>query len=89
MVDSNPTLLAKGALGKKPKGGHRAAIIELEPVREMLVRAEAQATFPQVKLANRMMALTALRPGGLRFARWAEFKDLDTDAPYWLSQRIA
>lgn len=83
MATTNPAAMARTSLGKKPSGGHRPALIELPAVRDMMETVEAQAGFPQTKLANRFMALTAMRPGEVRFARWEDFEDLDSDKPIW------
>ena len=83
MVTTNPAAIIRTALGKKPPGGFRPAVIELPEVRTMLQRCDAIPAFPQVKLANRFIALTAMRPGEVRFAQWEEFEDLDTDEPLW------
>lgn len=63
--------------------GQRQAIIDLEPARAMLKAVEAQPAHPATKLAHRLLALTAVRPGELRMARWEEFEGLGTTDPIW------
>lgn len=83
IVSRNPALEAKAALGRKPPNGKRSAIIELDPVRQMLQRVETIPAFPASRLAHRLLALTAVRPGEVRAAQWAEFEGLAGDEPIW------
>lgn len=83
MTTTNPAAMARTSLGKRPAAGFRPALIELADVRTMMQRVEAIPAFPQVRLANRFMALTAMRPGEVRAARWDEFEGLDTNTPVW------
>ena len=48
----------------------------------MLAKAEAEKAHPVTKLALRLLALTAVRPGELRGAKWEEF--VFGDDPVWL-----
>jgi integrase len=75
----NPAAAIKGALTTITKK-RRPAIIELDELREMLRKAEAEHCHPVTKLALRLLALTAVRPGELRLAGWREF-DLTADSP--------
>lgn len=49
----------------------------------MLRTAEASIAHPVTKLALRFLVLTAVRPGEIRGAAWAEFEGLDGAAPVW------
>lgn len=52
--------------------------------RQLLKDVEASSAGPGTKLASRLLALTAARPGIVRAARWAEFEGIDwadPDAP--------
>jgi integrase len=49
----------------------------------VLIDAEAERCRAVTKLALRFLALTSVRPGELRGARWAEIEDLDGTAPLW------
>jgi integrase len=51
--------------------------------RALLAAAEAAPASPVTKIASRLLALTAARPGVLRKAEWTEFEQLDGDAPIW------
>ena len=63
--------------------GRQPAITELPAAREVLARVEATPAHPVTKLANRLLALTVVRPGEIRSVRWCEFEDLDGPAPLW------
>jgi hypothetical protein len=65
------------------KKGRQPAITDLEQAREVLRRADATPASPVTKLALRLLALTALRPGTLITTPWVELGDLDTETPIW------
>ena len=82
LADGDPAAAVGGALKKVVKG-KQPAITELEPLRQMLVAAEAIAAHAVTRLAHRLLALTAARPSEVRGATWAEFSDLEGKAPTW------
>lgn len=82
LAKNDPAHLARAALAPMVKG-HQPAIVELEPLREMLRAAEAIPAHPVTRLGLRLLALTAVRPGELRGAQWSEFKGLDGSSPVW------
>lgn len=55
--------------------GRQPAITDLDAVREMLAKAEAEHCHPVTKLALRILALTAVRPGTLITKPWSEWLD--------------
>lgn len=59
------------------------AILEMNRARDFLSAFEAQPGQPATRLASRLLALTAARPGPLRLAQAAEFLDLDGPDPHW------
>ena len=59
------------------------AILNLKEARAALKAFEAERHWPAIKLASRLLALTAARPGPIRFAQIEEFRDLDGDEPTW------
>jgi len=65
------------ALKPLPKKGRQPALTKLDDVRMVLVAAEASGATPVVKLASRLLALTAVRPGVIRGVVWDEFEDVD------------
>lgn len=65
------------------KQGRQPAIIDLAEAREALEQAEATPANALTKLALRFLALTSVRPGEVRGARWGEFSGLDGPEPLW------
>lgn len=63
--------------------GRQPAVVDLDEVREVLKRAEAVPAHPVTRLALRLLALTAVRPGEIRGAAWCEFERLDSSEPIW------
>ncbi|MDE8651062.1 tyrosine-type recombinase/integrase [Novosphingobium album (ex Liu et al. 2023)] len=59
------------------------ALLDLKKARACLLKVESEPGFPVVKLASRLLALTAARPGMIRYAEPADFEDLDGDNPIW------
>jgi len=57
--------------------------LTLDGVRGLLRRIEAAPGYPPIKLALRLLALTACRPSEVRSAAWRELEDLDGKAPLW------
>ncbi len=75
-VDVSATL-AKGLL-PVPKAQKFQAITDLDDLREFLREFEASNGIgPVVKLASRLLALTAVRPGVVAGALWSEFEGID------------
>lgn len=70
-------------LPRKPKAKSQPAITDLAKLRQLLVDCEAERCRAPTKMAMRFLALTAVRPGELHGARWAEFHGLDEDEPVW------
>jgi integrase len=79
---SDPAAIVKGAMAPM-KQGKQPAITDLDKASEMLAKAEVEPAHPVTKLALRILALTAVRPGTLATTPWAEWADLDADAPVW------
>src|SRR5207302_5184147 len=80
--EADPAAIVKGAMAPLIKG-RQPAITDLNAAREVLARVEATPGYPITKLANRLLALTVVRPGEIRGATWGEFEDLDGSAPLW------
>lgn len=62
---------------------HHPAIRDLAKVREVLRDCESTPATPVVKLAMRLLALTALRPGTLKNTPWVEFRSIGSENPVW------
>ena len=71
-ITVDPAASLTRALQPVIRQGRLAALTELDQARTMLQRAEAIPAQPVTRLALRLLALTALRPGELRGATWAE-----------------
>ena len=82
-VDADPAAPLAAILKPVPKRKYNA-IIKLEGVRAALKAFEAERHWPETKLASRLLALTASRPGPVRFAQADEFYDLDGTMPRWI-----
>ena len=80
--ENDPAAIVKGAMAPMVKG-RQPAVTDLAEAREVLARVEAIPAHPTTKLANRLLALTVVRPGELRAARWVEFEGLDGAEPLW------
>lgn len=91
IADNDPAASLGKVLSAKPRVKPQPSIIDgirdqadrLVAVREMLAKCEAERCRATTKLALRLLALTAVRPGELGGARWAEFEGLDGTAPLW------
>jgi integrase len=78
----DPAAIVQGAMAPLVKG-RQPAIVDLDEAREVLQRAEAVPAHPVTKLALRLLALTAVRPGEIRGAAWHEFEQLEGSEPVW------
>lgn len=75
IAETDPAAIVERAMAPLPTKGRQPALTDLNAAREMLRRAEAEPAHPVTKLALRLLALTVVRPGELRGARWEEFED--------------
>lgn len=83
LADSDPAAIIRKAMAPAG-GGRRAAVVRIEEARAVLATIDRvpKAT-TSTRLASRLLALTAVRPGVLRLAERNEFEDLDGEAPIW------
>lgn len=79
---SDPAAIVQAAMAPLIKG-RQPAITNLDDARQVLADAEATAAHPLTKLALRLLAITAVRPGALIGTPWSEFAALDPVAPIW------
>ena len=80
--EADPAAIVRGAMAPMIKG-RQPAVTDPAEARAVLVAVETIPAHPTTKLANRLLALTAVRPGELRAARWEEFEGLDGTEPLW------
>lgn len=83
LAANDPAASLGKALSPKPRARRQPALTDLTSIREMLVACEAERSRAGTKLALRLLALTVVRPGELRHARWAEIEDLNGAEPVW------
>lgn len=91
IAEIDPAASLGKALSAKPRVKPQPSIIDglrdqparIDATRTMLEKCEAERCRATTKLALRLLALTAVRPGELGGARWAEFEDLDGKEPLW------
>lgn len=77
ICDGDPAAVVKGALRPLPKKGRQPALTKLPDLHALLKAVEAEPASPVTKLGHRLLALTSVRPGEARGARWDEFEDLE------------
>lgn len=82
-ASTDPAAMVQKALRPLVKG-KQPAITRLTDARQILRDVDSTPAHPVTKLAIRLLALTAVRPGELRGARWTEFNDLEGHSPSWL-----
>ena len=68
--DRDPTLAMQGAIARRPTE-HRRAATSGQALREVMATVETCTL--QMRVALKVLACTAVRPGELRLARWSEF----------------
>lgn len=83
LCEIDPAAMIRKALAPSG-GGRRPALLKIEDCRKLIsaidgVKQAATAT----KLASRLLALTAIRPGVVRVAVRSEFEGLDGEQPLW------
>lgn len=69
--ENDPAAIVKGALSHRIKG-RQPAITDLDKARQIIRDADASPGYAITKLALRLLALTALRPGVIITAPWSE-----------------
>lgn len=80
-LESDPAAVVRSAL-QPVQRGRQPAVVTLPEAREVLKAAEMVPARAETRLALRLLALTAVRPGEIRGAQWSEF-ELDDLDPTW------
>ncbi|HEX8301358.1 tyrosine-type recombinase/integrase [Sphingomonas sp.] len=83
MRTGDPAAVVKSLLKPKPKAGKQPALTDLAECRQLIADVEAERASPITKLANRLIALTAVRSAVQRHCRWSELEGLDGPEPIW------
>jgi hypothetical protein len=82
IAETDPAAFVGAALQPVRKR-KQPAFRELDAARAFLMAYEAVPGHPTTKLASRLLALTAARPGMIQWAEPHEFEDLDGPNPIW------
>lgn len=82
-TETNPAAGVEEALVADDAGRHHPALSDAAELRALLAAIDSITAAPAVKLATRLLALTAVRFACVRLARWREIEDLDGPAPVW------
>jgi integrase len=87
---NDPAAIVTKALQPARKKSRQPALTIIPDLQKLLIAAEASGASPVTKLASRLLALTAVRPGIVRGTSWAEFEgiDWDTDEPGDLDEAL-
>ncbi len=84
LAETDPAAIIRRALSSTGTGGRRAALLKLKDATRLIAAIDRlKRAMPSTKLASRLLALTAVRPGPLRMAEHAEFEELDGASPVW------
>jgi integrase len=83
LARDNPAKDLNAALLPRKRARKQPAILDLAALRHLLDETERSGAYPVTLLASRLLALTAVRPGVVRGARWDELHGLDGDDPVW------
>jgi integrase len=81
-ADNDPAAIVQGAMAPLKKG-RQPAITDVEKAREILKAVDDEPAYPVTKLAMRLLALTAIRPGTLITTPWSELDAIDKKDPVW------
>lgn len=81
-ADADPAAIVQGAMAPLVRG-RQPAVTDLDAAREIIKRVDQTPGQPITKLALRILAMTALRPGTLITTPWSELPDLDGENPTW------
>ncbi len=73
-AEANPAALLQSAMAPMVKG-RQPAITDLEAARQIIRDVDASPGHPATKLAIRLLALTALRPGVIAKTPWCELSE--------------
>lgn len=82
LVEIDPSVSIRAALRPVVKK-RQPALVRLADAQAFLHAYEQTPGYPATKLASRLLALTAVRPGVIHIAELHEFEDLDGPKPIW------
>lgn len=76
-ASADPAASLTAALEAKPAGKRWPAALDIPTARKVLSTTDSAHVTPTVKLASRLLAITAQRPGMIRWLRWDELHNID------------
>nr|WP_278520602.1 integrase arm-type DNA-binding domain-containing protein [Brucella anthropi] len=79
---NDPAAIVQKALSPIQKG-RQPAVATLDEARGIIAALDAEPAHPATRLAMRLLALTAVRPGTLITTRWSELEEIDPEKPIW------
>ncbi|WP_306147289.1 MULTISPECIES: integrase arm-type DNA-binding domain-containing protein [unclassified Roseibium] len=82
VCDNDPAAQVEKAMAPI-KRGRQPAITDLEECRAIVRAVDTEPAHPVTKLAHRILALTAIRPGTLITTPWSEWQDLEEKDCIW------
>jgi len=83
IAESDPAAQVEKAMAPLSRG-RQPAVTDLAEVREIIERVDSTPGHPVTKLANRLLALTVLRPGTLIKTPWEELEEVEEEEPVWI-----
>lgn len=81
-ADADPAAIVQGAMAPLIRG-RQPAVTDLKAARDVIRRVDETPGQPITKLALRILAMTAMRPGSLITTLWSELPSLDAENPTW------
>jgi integrase len=81
--DTDPADVLTVALKRRPAQQRMSALVTIASARALISAVRTSSTPPVVRIAHEFLALTAVRLGTLRLARWSEIEALDLEHPLW------
>jgi integrase len=82
LVRDDPAAIITKALRPPKRKGRQPAVTDLDELRDLLAAVERSPAYPVTLLGSRLIALTAVRPGVLRHARWVDMLNIDWDSKH-------
>nr|WP_233397087.1 site-specific integrase [Qipengyuania sp. YIM B01966] len=73
----NPAADINEALAPVPPAQRYPALVRLSDIREMIAKIDRAGASPVTRLASRLLALTAQRPGMIRLMQWEDVAGVD------------
>lgn len=81
VVGIDPAAGIRKALKPNPPAGKYPAVKTAAAAKDVLSTIDGSTSDPSTKLASRLLALTASRPGMVQMAVWTEFEGIEWDEP--------